>query len=249
MIIQNFRATRAKHELWLALAYPLVLMTIALAIVGFILFCVVPQFAPQLEEWIGLPTMTYAVVALSAFGLKYWSWILSGLAASAIVVFCCSRTLSPRKNWTRFLPVFAPLFRQANVGEFCHIHGACLESGIQLATAIRIAGQANRDQGIKEASLRLADDIDRGMNIQDAAVHQGFPFAVARTLSNAESPASLAASLHELASVMINRADENSRSIARTLEPFFMAVIVLMISFVFVGLFMPYLNVFHQGLM
>src|SRR5947209_13387436 len=89
------KATKIKNKVVAAMVYPIIVMTMALAIMGFLLVFIVPKFEAIFHDMLGdrpLPAITVFVVAVSRFVQAHWLVIVGGMFAAIAGYKFASRT-------------------------------------------------------------------------------------------------------------------------------------------------------------
>jgi len=249
---QTRRSSELRRQLWLALAYPFLLLSVAAVIGAFLFLIVVPMFGKIFEDFgTELPVITRGVVMLARFGVDYWYMCLLVAVVLAAAVTFCSLFLWQghwlmAQRWSGSIPLIGPLFRLAALSEFCHLLGVFVSSEMPLATSVLVAGESSEDEWLKQATRQLALDIDRGITAEQAALTCGFPASLVQVLRETSSSHNLADALHGLAEVYSARTEVNSRLTSTIIEPFVMVVVVVGLGVVVVSLFMPLIKLLND---
>src|SRR5438270_4134239 len=74
------KAAKIKNKVAAAMVYPLIVMTMAIAIMGFLLVFIVPKFEAIFHDMLGdrpLPTITIFVITISRFVQAHWMVIIA----------------------------------------------------------------------------------------------------------------------------------------------------------------------------
>ncbi len=247
---QTRRSNTLRWQLWMAMAYPLFLIGVMAAVSSFLFFAVVPQFAKIFQDFgTELPGLTVAVIAVSRFGVTYWLPTLLAvvtLLLLATIPFLLRGHWLMTRRWSGMIPLIGPLFRLASLAEFCHLLAVFVEAGLPLALGVRVAGESSEDEWLRLTSGHLAEDMERGIGSETAALTCGFPAALAHVLREAPSPKILADSLHGLAEIFSARTDVSSRLTSSVIEPFVMILTVVGLGTIVVSLFMPLIKLLND---
>src|SRR5229473_6767138 len=76
------KAQKIKNKVVAAMVYPVIVMTMAIAIMAFLLVFIVPKFEAIFHDMLGdkpLPTITLFVISVSGFMQNHWEILLGGL--------------------------------------------------------------------------------------------------------------------------------------------------------------------------
>ena len=113
------KAAKIKNKVAAAMVYPLIVMTMAIAIMGFLLVFIVPKFEAIFHDMLGdrpLPTITTLVITVSRLVQTHWLVIVALILAAITGYKFAKRT--PRGKLTidrvklRF-PLFGEIFTHA----------------------------------------------------------------------------------------------------------------------------------------
>src|SRR2546425_1382713 len=111
------KAAKIKNKVVAAMVYPIIVMTMAIAIMGFLLVFIVPTFEAIFHDMLGdkpLPTITLFVIGVSNF-VKNHGLVLLGLLIAAVAAYkLIARTRAGRSIIDRFklrVPLFGDLIR------------------------------------------------------------------------------------------------------------------------------------------
>src|SRR5437868_3565299 len=83
------KAAKIKNKVAAAMVYPLIVMTMAVTIMGFLLVFIVPKFEAIFHDMLGdkpLPTITLFVIGVSRFVQNHWL-VLSGLIIALLAAY------------------------------------------------------------------------------------------------------------------------------------------------------------------
>ena len=127
-----------------ALAYPAVVVTVALALVLFLIARIVPMFAQMFDAFhVELPATTRLLLALGTALQQPAAWIAGAAApaavAGAILLAARTRRGSLMLDRVRLrLPVIGPLLNKAITARTARMLATLLRSGIELVSAIGV---------------------------------------------------------------------------------------------------------------
>lgn len=247
---QTRRANALRWHLWMALIYPVFLIAVMSAVASFLFFTIVPQFAKIFEDFgTELPRLTVAVISVSRFGSTYWLPCLlafAALMALGTFPFVWRGHWLVSRRWSGSIPLIGPLFRLAALAEFCHLLAVFVESGMPLASGVRVAGETSEDEWLQLKSAEMTRDINRGIGGEMAALTCGLPPSLAHVLREATSPKLLADALHGLAEIYSARTELSSRLSSSVVEPFVMVLTVVGIGTIVIALFMPLIKLLND---
>ena len=185
-----------RQKVQLAMVYPIILVTVAVAVVTGLLMFVVPKVVEQFDQ-VGreLPLLTRIMINLSEF-LQNWWWLLAVVIVAA--VFTAKRMLSQPAFRLRFdrkllrWPLIGRLTRGVNTARFARTLSILTSSAVPLLEGLRIAGEVvnNRylQDVIKDATTRVREgsSLRAALNRSDA-----FPPMLVHMIGSGESSGEL----------------------------------------------------------
>jgi type IV pilus assembly protein PilC len=174
--IQEARETRRK--IVGALAYPMILVFVAIAAVSIMLWMVVPVFAKMFKEMgATLPGMTQLVVGASDFLLHYGAYILGGIFC---VVVALRRYMKTDKGRYRVLglmmatPLIGDLMIQSAMYRFASNTSLLLKSGVpMLETLSVLAGVFGANPIYRDALWRVHARVAAGRSLASSLDETG----------------------------------------------------------------------------
>jgi len=165
-----------RHRMWLAMAYPLLLVGLLVALFLLFGFFIVPIFACIFDDFsCALPPMTKAAIALSGSGALY---VIVPLVA--IVAFMLFVVLGPAPYWMKLcayeIPVFGPFWRWSRLMPLARLLTMLVELDTPLPDALRLTAAGVADQRLAIGCLDAADAVEGGRPLGDSLVAAGvFP--------------------------------------------------------------------------
>jgi general secretion pathway protein F len=174
------QAEALKETVRSALAYPALVLLVAIGSLAVLLTVVLPEFRPLFESsGAELPASTAVLIALGEGLSRYW-WaiglltLLLGLGVSAH-----NRTPEGRMRRDRLLieaPLLGDVVRKTEIGRFCRTLGTLCGNGVPILDALRIAGDAVANQAIAESIRSLGQELRRGERMAPHLARSGvFP--------------------------------------------------------------------------
>ena len=193
-----------RQKIQLALFYPIILTTIAIAVTIALLTYVVPQVV-QVFNNIGqqLPLLTRGLIATSAF-LREWGILLAVILALAVGAFARSlRQPEQQARWHRVLhrlPVVGRLLRGVNTARFARTFSILSASGVPVLEAMRICAQVMSSLPMRAAVEEAAHRVREGGNIHQSLANSGyFPPMTLQLIASGEASGNLDAMLERAA--------------------------------------------------
>lgn len=227
-----------------ALAYPLLLMIIGLACVGFFIWFVIPKMASLFEQLGGaLPGPTQFLIDLSAFLQRYW-W---GVGAAALVLAVLGRLLwrlpavtGAFERLLRRTPFARDILEARQIGRFTRTLQLLLHSGLSVFQALDVA-RPTLGSRLLEARLRGAQELVKQGESVAASFRAGrcFPPLVTQMVAVGESSGTLVDVLDELSNYYERALDETLRIATTLLEPLMIVLMGGVVGFCVLAMVLP----------
>lgn len=232
------QAVELRRFAWLSLAYPLVLISLLLAISILLAWFIGPSLevlGQQLDELgsgFGMtPTpggeVTRPIMGWGLSVLATLRWILSPLgalfAAAAVVAVIILRRLGRGQVWSWIfyaIPLVGPMFRYARLSQFCHLWALLLECRSPLPRALRVAGAVVNCPPLAAGSAAIANGIESGRSAVEVARATFFmPQDLVPLMRWIDQPQELASMLRAAGEVFAARVKLQSYKLSVILQP------------------------------
>ena len=210
-----------RRQVWLVLAYPLVLLAITALLFVFVVVELTPLLGVAYKQISVEPVYswssgTWTRPSLSEpANLRMLQWLAANLAIwlpAALAVLAAIALLFRLRGVPRVrrilnrLPAIGPLWRLSGMAEFARLLRLLVEHGIPLPQSLRLAADGIDDSDVAAGCRRLAERIESGQSL--SAALDGLPqfTPIERSLiAWGESHGSLAAPLETTADACVRR--------------------------------------------
>jgi general secretion pathway protein F len=236
-----------RQKILAALAYPILLSIVALAVVAGLLAWVVPQIVGVFENLHQtLPLATRALMALSAF-MRAWGWLVLILVVVALVgARVALRQESVRFRWHALLlrvPLVGRLTRAANTARATRTLALLAESAVPLLDALGIAAQVVPNLPMREAMRKAAFKVREGSQFSRALGESGlFPPVALRLIASGERSGELPRMLGEAAHQQQRELDRWLAALTSVLGPAVILLVGAMVLFIVLAILLPIFN-------
>lgn len=227
-----------------ALAYPVLMMVVGMAVVIFLLSFVIPQvtkiFADMGRE---LPLPTRVLLAISD-GFRDWWWLLAAIiAAIALLLWRLAKTPKGRKFFqTRMfsLPLFGRLYAQTQLANMTRTLGMLLKNGVPLLKALRIVKAASPNVLVTDSVQAMVDGVQAGKDLSSFMSNETIFPPIARQMTAAgEKSGRLAEMLLWVASDAENHVESSLQTLTSLLEPVMILILGGLVGFVVIAIILP----------
>jgi len=231
-----------------ALAYPAIVMVIAMLVLGLIMVAVVPVFE---EVFLGsgqpLPLPTQMILAISRW-LQAWSPALLLLPLAAYALHGSGKTAALIQSLEKLqlrLPGVRSLVSTAVMARWSQTLAALLAAGVPLAEALPPAGQACDHSVYQQLSAKWSQQVAQGTRLSEAlAQHGHVPALMVQMVHTGEETGAMALLLSRIGQLMDAQLQEHIRTLSTLMEPLIIVVLGLVIGGILVALYLP---IFRMG--
>ncbi len=238
--------TELQRRLWLSLAYPILTICTALALLFFVCVVLVGQFEAIYKSfYIPLPGMTVALISIAQVVRMVWT---PAVIVVAIIVFgwIGGRLFLPpplRRSLAGQLPLIGRVWRTSSLAEFCHLLALLLESRLPLPEALRLTGEGVQDSIVDGSCREMASAIESGRSLSQAMAKEAlFPLGLPRLVRWAENHESLPEVLH-MAGAMFESLGRSYSIFVGTILNVICVVLVFHLVLFIPALFLPLVSV------
>ena len=162
------RAALLRRQVALSLAYPTLLLSLLLGLGVFYSLAVVPGIADILEDFeVDLPSQTLALIELSEGGIYIQAGILLMLLAFWLLMWL-STDVAEIRSILKAAPLIGPIARWSSLARFSRLLALLVESRLELAESLRLAGAGSRDYELLVACRQAALRIEGGSALGEA---------------------------------------------------------------------------------
>lgn len=232
-----------------AIAYPSVILTVAIGVVFIMVVKIVPIFEGVYARTNAtLPAPTRTLIWVSGL-VRYYTFTVFLLALLAIVaLYLFLQTSGGRQIFDRLklaMPLFGPLIRKAIMARVCRTLAVLLNSGIPLIEAMetvsRVAGNRVVELALTAATRRMRDGGTISATLRETGQ---FPAMVIQLVATGEESGTLPTMLGRAALYYEQQVDNTVATLSTLIEP---VMIVIMGAIAGSVIFALYLPIFTLG--
>lgn len=234
-----------------AMAYPVVVVGMALlAVVGMVWF-IVPIFEKMFADLGGaLPLPTQILVTLS--GNMIWIGPLLIVGGIAFAIWWGRNKHTPEVRGfldplLLKLPIVGEVLKKIALARFTRNFAALLGAGVPIVLALHVVGEVAGNAVIQKASERIADAVREGRPVaQQLALEPVFPPMVVQMISVGEDAGSMETMLAKIADSYDADVEATTAQMTSIIEPILIAGVGALIGAMIIALYMPVFTIFEQ---
>lgn len=247
----NFEAEgKLRDTIKSALAYPVIVLIMAVvAVIGMLTF-IVPVFEKMFAGLGGqLPAPTMVLVVLS----KAMVWLLPTLVIGGIAF---SVWWKKNKNTERVrkvvdpiklkLPVFGPLMTKLAIARFSRNFSTMIGAGVPILQSLNIVGETSGNWVVESALRKVQESVRQGKSIAGPlSLEPVFPAMVTQMIAVGEDAGALEQMLGKIADFYDQEVQATADQLTALIEPLMIAFIGVVVGGMIVALYMPMFSIFE----
>jgi type IV pilus assembly protein PilC len=230
-----------------AMAYPAIMLIVAVLAVTIILTTVMPRFAPLFAmQGDKLPLPTKMLLALSDFIRFDWMYWLPGFAVLGFGVWYWMKSAMGRQAIDKAkltFPVIGPMFRHLYVSRFTSTMATLLSAGVPLLDVVRILKDVTNNLCYNAMWKLVEERVSHGGEL--APTFREFKFVprnVAAIIAAGEKSGRLPEVLESAAQVAEEDLDVSLKSATSMVEPILIVVMGAVVGGIASAMLMPIFN-------
>lgn len=240
---ESQRTGELRRQWWLTLAYPVIVVGVAVAVLTLFSFLVIPAFRDVFDDFqLALHGLTRLILAVSLWITSGGAIVVPGVLFVLAVFLLNAHRLLPQSVAAWLGDCFGAVFgRSTSIAQFARFTADLLDAGIDIPNALRIAGFTIRRSRLRKAGWRLANDIEAGRGGQQSAQR----VLTATLLHAVQSDMPTSSRIRLLKEISCCHADRARNRLSWTqgvIEPVTICVVGVIVGVVVIALFLPLIS-------
>lgn len=249
------KAQKVKNKVVSAMAYPVIVLVIAVLIMLFLLAFIVPKFEQIFKDMLNgrpLPAITQWVINASNFiktmFIPPYLWITLAVTIGIIAGWKALNSSDKGREWLDRMKLKAPLFgdllRKSSISRFSRTLGTLVTSGVPILQALNITRDTAGNVVVSDAVTKVHDAVKEGESIVQPLEASGvFPPMVISMVDVGEETGQLPEMLLKIAEVYDDEVDNAVEGLTSLLEPIMIVILALIVGTIVIALFMPLIEI------
>jgi type IV pilus assembly protein PilC len=245
------KAQSLKRKIMGAMIYPAAVISVAVAIVSFIMIFIIPKFKKIFDDFdTELPDMTKSLIAVSDWMFNYWYFLFIGPIAFWLFIKIVkkNKTGAYVVDWLSLrIPLIGKILHIGTIARVTRTLGTLIASGVPILEALIIS----RDTAGNAVFVRAFDNIY-------SAIREGETIAVPLKESRivddmvvnmvdvGEETGALDDMLYKVADVYDEEVEVRVESLVSLLEPIMVVVLGLIVGYIVIALFLPLIKLLND---
>lgn len=242
MAVHYEKEYKLSNRVSTALAYPILLMVVTLAVVVFLFVFVLPSFFTLFGDT-QLPAITRALMAVSSFLTRSWMWVALGILGVAALWSLLLRVPSVRL-FADTVKLKAPVFGKSNrtvyASRFCSSMAVLYGSGIPMVQAMETSAAVLGNTRLEKQLGEAAEQVRMGEMLSSALEKdQIFDGMVSSMIYVGEESGTLDKTLSKLSDFYEEESGNALQKLTALLEPVMLIVMAVIIGLVLAAVMLP----------
>lgn len=227
-----------------ALAYPAIMLVLAISVTTFLLTYIMPKFAPLFSrKGMKLPWITGVMMSISDVMMKHWMWWLAGVVALLIGVLYGRRT-----TWGRRLidglkihaPIVGTAMRKVIISRGIRTLGTLLECGVPLLDSLQLVAEVSGNYYYQQAWLGVREQVTNGNRIAESLVgNRLFPRTLIQMIGSGEETGKLDYVLKKVGGYYDGEVETAVKTATSLIEPLMITVMGGVVGTIAMSLLLP----------
>jgi general secretion pathway protein F len=227
-----------------AVAYPLMMIIVAIGVITFLLSFVVPGITQIFIEMNRvLPWPTRLLISTSSFVKAYFVFIAIAVFAGIFAIGVGYRTKEGKLLVDRFklkLPLFGNLFLKLETARMARTLGALLAGGVLILNALKIVKVVIQNSFISASLNSVEDSVSKGETVANAIKKTGlFPPIVFHIIATAQVSGNVEDGFMSIADMYDGEVELTTKTLTSLLEPMILLVMGVIIGFIVLAVLLP----------
>jgi len=234
-----------------AMAYPAVMLVLAIGVTVFLLTFIMPKFTPLFaSRGTKLPAPTKLMMGISDSMMHHWYlWILGAIAL--IVGFIYGRRTQIGRlviDWLKInMPVVGTMFRKVTISRSIRTLGTMLESGVPMLDSIRLAGEVSGNVYYERLWLNVLDEVTGGKRVCEVLQQNPlFPRVLVQMIACGEETGRLDSVLERVSTYYDKEVETAVKGATAMIEPIMISVMGVIVGTIGLSLLLPIFSLSRQ---
>jgi type IV pilus assembly protein PilC len=242
------KTQRIKSKIKEALAYPVIVLFFAFAVLAFVMIFIVPKFEDIFKQFNqDLPPVTQLLISLSRGMLTYW-YIFLGVPILLFVIYRMAlRAPKFRYASDKFklhTPIVGDLIQKTIIARFSRTLGTLLQSGVPILEALEIVESSIPNAVLAGALADVRASVREGETMAAPLLESRvFDDMVVNMIDVGEATGSVDKMLLKIADTYEDEVDTRVGTLFKLIEPVLLLALAGIVGFIVVALFLPILKV------
>ncbi len=243
---------RTRKQMISAMTYPCVVLTIAFAVLIFMLTYLVPQFATMFESNDAeLPALTLAILSASDFVKNNWI-ILLAIIVSIVGLFILAYKKSVKfrtavQTLLMHIPVVKSIIIYSEVSNFTKTFASLLNHGVFITDSMEILSKITNNEVYKKIINKTLHNLGKGDSISESFRGEwAFPVVAYEMLVTGESTGQLGLMMEKVADHFQALHKSVIDQLKSLMEPLMICALAVVVGIILLSIVEPMFGIYGQ---
>ncbi|PLR84984.1 type II secretion system F family protein [Bacillus canaveralius] len=240
-----------KQKIISALAYPITVGIIAIAVVIFLLVSVVPTFVDMFADFGGeLPAITQFVLNSSEWIQRFW-WLVILLFIVAFTTVVMMRNNKEAKYYLDFfvlkMPLFGKILQKAALARMTRTLSSLFASSVPILQALSMVENIVGNEVIARVIRKSRNSLEQGKSLTEPMrAHWVFPPLVSQMIAIGEETGALDSMLAKVADFYEKEVESSTDRLKSLIEPLMIVILAALVGTIVIAIIVPMFEIFQQ---
>ncbi|ERI11302.1 type II secretion system F family protein [Aneurinibacillus aneurinilyticus] len=240
-----------KEKVKSAMAYPLVMLVLAIGVTVYLLTNVVPTFVGMFQSLNAeLPAITKLVLNVSnSITYTWYIYIISGMILWVIFhIFATTEYGHKFLDYAKLkMPVFGRLFQKSSLARMSRTLSTLFASSVPILQALSIVEEVVDNKVIGDTLANARDSLRQGQPLSEPLKGSWvFPPLVTRMISIGEETGALETMLDKIADFYEAEVDNQVDKIKALIEPIMIVILAVLIGTIVLAIMIPMFDMYSH---
>lgn len=234
-----------------SMAYPLVMLVMAIGVTVFLLTYILPKFIPIFESrGASLPGPTKIMMGVSGVMMGYWYLWLAGIILCSVGFVMAKRTDQGRQilDWIKIsLPLIGPTYRKVIISRCLRTLATMISAGVSIIDSLQLTADVSGNYYFERMWLQALERVTTGRRINESLVGNAlFPSVLVQMISSGEESGKLDYVLQRVSDYYDQEVEVALKTTTSLIEPIMIAVMGVLIGGIGLALMLPVFSLSRQ---
>lgn len=239
-----YREESLKNKIAIALAYPILLLSVGIISIFVLINFVVPKLRPIFEGMGNdLPFITKFVLKLSDVCNKNWIWIIGLLILAGIIVYYQKDNVlvnNLKRKIKMNLPIVKRLLRNQELAHFSRALSLLLNSGVPALRSIEVSSLTVEDPVLKRQLNVVYQEVSSGQSLSKTmSGHTNLPDFFIKMVAVGEESGRLGEILNEISRSYTQQLEADIMLVSSLLEPILILALGAVLGLIILSILLP----------
>ena len=239
-----------KQKIKSAMAYPVVVGVLAIAVVIFLLVSVVPTFVDMFADFGGeLPAITQFVLKASDFMQQAWYVFILLFIGFYLLLALIKNNRRSKYYLDYFLlkiPIFGKMMQKAALARMTRTLSSLFSSSVPILQAMTIVGEVVENEVVGKVVYASRASLEKGESITvPMKSHWAFPPLITQMILIGEQTGSLDSMLGKVADFYEQEVENSTEQIKSLIEPLMIVVLAGLVGTIVISIMVPMFEIFN----